>query len=186
MRNPRLASRYAKSLLDLAIERNSVPETLADIQLLNSVCRSSREFKVMLQSPVVPGAKKLSVINAVVSDRLHELTKAFISLLVTKGRELNLPEIGEAFIDQYNILKNIKIVKVTTAAAMDEKMKGTIMDKIATFMPGATIQLTSVIDENLIGGFVLEVGDRLFDASVKKKLNDIKTDIVDYSYVNRM
>lgn len=186
MQNPRLATRYAKSLLDLAIERNTLEETLADIQLLNSICAKSNEFNVMLKSPVIPSGKKLSVINAVVNNKLHDLTIAFISLLITKGRELNMPEIGGAFVAQYNALKNIKAVKVTTAVVMDEEMKLTILSKIGSFMPGTTIELTTSVNENLIGGFVLETGGQLFDASVKKKLNDIKSNIVDYSYVSKM
>ena len=186
MQNPRLASRYAKSLIDLAIERNCLEDTLSDMQLLDSICRQNPDFVLMLRSPVIPGSKKLSIINAVVSDKMKELTKAFMSLLVTKGRELNLPEIAETFIAQYKESKNIRTVKVTTAVAMDEKMKGSILSKIAGYMPLATIELNTAVNANLIGGFVLEVEDQLFDASVKKKLNDIKSNIVDLSYVSKM
>ncbi len=186
MQNPRLASRYAKSLLDLAIETNSLEDTLKDIQLLDNVCRVSPEFAVMLRSPVIRGEKKLAVINAVVSDRLHELTKKFIALLGVKGRESNMPEIVTAFIEQYNKLKNIRTVNLTTATAMDEKMKNTMMAKISGFMPTDTVDLKTKVDERLIGGFVLEIEGKLFDASVKKKLNDIKSNIVDLSYVSRM
>ena len=186
MQNPRLASRYAKSLLDLAIEKNCLEDTLKDIQLLDSVCRLSSEFESMLRSPVNRGDKKLAVINAVVSDRLHELTKKFIALLGVKGRESNMPEIVTAFIEQYNALKNIRTVNLTTATAMDEKMKNAMLTRIAGFMPGDTVDLKTKVDDRLIGGFVLEIEGKLFDASVRKKLNDIKANIVDYSYVSKM
>ena len=186
MQNPRLASRYAKSLLDLASERNCVEEPLSDIQLLDRICRTSRDFEVMLRSPVIKSEMKIAAINAVVKDNMHQLTKLFINLLATKGRESVLPEIALAFIEQYNKMKNIRTVNVTTAVAMDEKMRNTVLSKIAAFMPGDTIDLKTTIDEKLIGGFVLETEGRLFDASVKKKLNDIKTGIVDYSYVSKM
>ncbi len=186
MQNPRLASRYAKSLLDLAIERNCLEETLKDMQLLSSICIQCNDFTLMLRSPVISGTKKLAVINAVVKDVLHDLSKAFINLLATKGREQNMPEITEAFIAQYNDLKNIRTVSVTTAVAMDETTKNNLLGKIAGYMPSATIDLKTSVDQDLIGGFVLEIGDRLFDASVKKKLNDIKSNIVDYSYVSKM
>ncbi len=186
MENPRLAARYAKSLLDLAIERNCLEATLSDIRLLDHICNVSSDFDAMLRSPVISGSKKQSAINAVVKDAMHELSKGFINLLVTKGREENLAHIAKAFIGQYNVLKNIRTVTLTTAVAMDEKMKDTVLSKIAGFMPGATIDLKSSVDEQLIGGFVLQVEDQLFDASVKKKLNDIKSNIVDYSYVSKM
>lgn len=186
MQNPRLASRYAKSLLDLAIETNRLEDTLKDIQLLDSVCRVSPEFTTMLRSPVIRGEKKLAVINAVVKDGLHELTKKFIALLGVKGRESNMPEIVTAFIEQYNKLKHIRTVNLTTATAMDDKMKNAMMAKISGFMPTDTVEMKTKIDSSLIGGFVLEIEGKLFDASVKKKLNDIKSNIVDLSYVSKM
>jgi len=187
MQNPRLATRYAKSLLDLAIERNSVEDTLGDMQLLNSICTRSYDFAVMLRSPVISGDKKLSVINIILKQHeVSELTHAFINLLVTKGRELNLPEIAGAFITQYNELKNIRTVKLTTAAPMDAAIKASIQEKIAGYMPTDTIDLETAIDDSLIGGFVLEVEDRLYDASVRKSLNDIRTQIIDTSYVSKL
>ncbi len=186
MQNPRLASRYAKSLLDLAVERNSLEETLSDVQLLDSICSQSQEFVLMLRSPVIPGQKKIAVINAVVSDKMKELTKAFVTLLVNKGREETLPEIAKAFIDQYKVLKNIRTVNVITATPMDEKMKGVITGKVNSFLPNANIEMNTYVDEDLIGGFILEVEGQLFDASVKTKLNHIKSNIVDTSYVSKM
>ena len=186
MQNPRLASRYAKSLLDLAVERNCLEEVLRDMQMFNHICTISHDFDVVLRSPVIKGDKKVAVINAVMKGNIHLVTKSFISLLVTKGRELNLGEIAAAFIDQYKLLKNIRTVRLKTAVPMDDTMKQALLSKISGFMEGHTIDLKTSVDEELMGGFVLEVEDQLFDASVKKKLNDIKTSIVDYSYVSRM
>ena len=187
MQNPRLATRYAKSVLDLAIERNSVEAMLADMQLLHAICVQSRDFEVMLRSPVISGDKKLSVITAILkSHNVNEITKAFINLLVAKGRELNLPEIAAAFIEQYNILKKIRTVKLTTAAPMNDAIKKTLASKIAGYMPNDTIDLKTAVDGNLIGGFVLEVEDKLYDASVKKHLNDVKAQIIDTSYVAKL
>ena len=187
MQNPRLATRYAKSLLDLAVEKNSLEATLKDMQVLNSICKQSHDFALMLKSPIISGDKKLSVMSMVLkSYSISDLTNAFINLLVTKGRELNLPEIAEAFVTQYNALKNIRTVTLTTAAPMTESIKSTLVTKIAGYMPNDTVNLKTEVDESLIGGFVLEVEDKLYDASVKKSLNDIKTKLIDYSYVTKM
>jgi F-type H+-transporting ATPase subunit delta len=118
--------------------------------------------------------------------KINELTNGFIKLLVTKGRELNLPEIAGAFIDQYNDLKNIRVVKLTTAAPMADNITAGIQEKIAGYMPKDTIDLKTAIDEELIGGFVLEVEDKLYDASVRKSLNEIRSKIIDTSYVSKM
>jgi len=187
MQNPRLATRYAKSLLDIAVEKNSLVSVLNDMQLLNVICDQSHDFELMLRSPVISGDKKINVINEVLSGRdISQLTYAFIKLLVSKGRESNLPEIASSFIAQYNDLKNIRIVKLTTATPMNDSIKAGIQSKISGFMPKDTIDLKTAVDEHLIGGFVLEVGDKLYDASVKKSLNDIRARVIDHSYESKM
>ena len=104
---------------------------------------------------------------------------------MAKGRELNLPEIASAFVEQYNALKNIRTVTLTTATPMNDAIKKTLESKIAAYMPKDTVDLKTVIDGSLIGGFVLEVEDKLYDASVKKHLSDVKAKIIDTSYVSK-
>ncbi len=187
MQNPRLATRYAKSLLDLAVERNSVEETLKDMQLLSSICHQSHDFVVMLRSPVIHGDKKLNVVRLLLEGRnVSQLTQIFVNLLVAKGRESNLPEIAEAFQTQYNVLKNIRTVTLTTAAPMGDSFKESIKSKIAAYMPKDTVELKTIVDEKLIGGFVIEVEDKLFDASVRKSLNDFKSKVIDKSYESKI
>lgn len=186
MQNPRLASRYAKSILDLAVEKDSLEAVLKDMQALHAICNASADFRLMLESPVIKGDKKLSILMAVLqSQKLNAITNGFISLLVNKGREIYLPEIAKAFIGQYNELKNIRTVKLTTATPVNDTVKNNILSKVSADLSGK-VNLETSIDESLIGGFVLEMGDRLFDASVKKKLNDVRARILDHSYESRM
>jgi F-type H+-transporting ATPase subunit delta len=187
MQNPRLATRYAKSLLDLAVERNSLDAVLNDMKLLHEICQVSRDFEVMLSSPVIHGDKKLSVIKAVLKDRqVSELSMAFIELLLTKGREANLHEISTAFIKQYNDLKKIRTVKLTTATQMTDNVKNDLSAKISEYLAGDSIDLKTAVDQGLIGGFVLEVEDKLYDASVKKRLNDIRSKVIDHTFESKM
>lgn len=186
MPNPRLAARYAKSLLDLVVEKNNLDVTLADMQLLDRICRSSADFTNMLRSPIIHADKKHQVMTAVLGKHIHTITGEFVKLLVNKGRESNLPEIAQAFISQYNAMKNIKTVKLTTAVAVDEKVKNNILEKVLGGLPNNTVELETAVDEKLIGGFVLEMEDRLFDASVRKNLHDFKTAVQDNSYMSAL
>lgn len=173
--------------MDLAVEQNSLEAVLSDMRVLQNICAISNDFEVMLRSPVIKGDKKLGVINAVLEkSKISTLTKAFISLLVNKGREMNLPEIATAFIASYNELKRIKTVKLITARPVSDKVKDGIKAKVASFMPADTVNMETSVDESLIGGFVLEVGDQLFDASVKKSLNEVRSKIIDHSYESKM
>jgi F-type H+-transporting ATPase subunit delta len=186
MQNPRLASRYAKSLLDLAIEQNALDSTLQDVQLMENVCRASRDFVNMLNSPIIKAGKKQQIIDAVIGNQLSPLTKAFATLLVNKGREGNLPEIVTAFIRQYKELKKIKTVKLTTASPINDTVKNAILNKLLGSMPDQSVDLKTEVNPDLIGGFVLQMEDKLFDASVRRDLNDIKAQFLDNSYVSRL
>lgn len=186
MQNPRLASRYAKSLLDLAIEQNALDSTLQDVQFLEQVCQASRDFVNMLSSPIIKAGKKLQIIDAVIGNRLSPLVKAFTTLLVNKGREANLPEIATAFIRQYKELKNIKTVKLTTAAPVNDTVKNAILSKLLGSMPGQSVDLKTEVNPDLIGGFVLQMDDKLIDGSVRRSLNDIRAQLLDNSYVSSL
>lgn len=186
MQNPRLAARYSKSLLDLALERDSLDATLKDVQLLHAICQQSSDFVNMLRSPVIKAGKKLQIIDAVLGGRISELTTAFISLLTRKGREAALPGIAIAFIDQYKALKNIKTVKLTTAVKVDEAVTENIRKRVAAGMQGYTVELATAVNPDLIGGFVIEMEDKLFDASIRKELSDIKAQFIKNTYVSEL
>lgn len=166
MPNPRLAKRYAKSLIDLSIERNELEKIYTDMQLLSGICKSNRDFVNMLRSPVINPDVKVKIMNAVLAGKITELTTVFTKLLVRKGREGNLPEICTAFIQQYKEYKNIYTVKLTTATALSNELKNAIIDRVRATSEMQNIELETEVNKDLIGGFVLQAGDKLIDASV--------------------
>lgn len=184
MQNPRLASRYAKSLLDMAQEQSTLDATLNDVKFLDRISKESRDFTNMLKSPIIKADKKQDILNAVFGNRLSPLTNAFVKLLVNKGREANLPEIATAFIQQYKELKNIKTVKLTTATPVSDTVKNAILNKVTASLANSAVELKEKIDPSLIGGFVLEMDDKLFDASIRRDLNDVKNQFMKNIYVS--
>lgn len=183
MPNPRLAHRYAKSLVDLAIERNQLEQVYADMKYIATVCKSSSEFVSLLKSPVVKGDKKTAILTAVTAGKVSEITTAFNNLLINKGRESNLPEVIEAVIEQYNAIKGIHQVKLTTAVAVSEEIKQAITAKVTQEVGLGKVELEAKVDEKLIGGFVLEFNNNLVDASVQRDLRDIKKQFSHNIYV---
>jgi F-type H+-transporting ATPase subunit delta len=186
MQNPRLAARYSKSLLDLSVEQNQVDTVLADIQLLDNVCLHSKDFSNMLRSPIIKADKKLAIIEAVLGSKLSALTKGFIKLLVNKGREANLPEMAHAFIGQYKELKNIKTVKITTASPLNEAVKNRILQNATATVSNSKVDLVEAVDADLIGGFVLEMDDKLFDASIRRDLQEVRAQFTKNIYVSQI
>ncbi|HYM95424.1 MAG TPA: ATP synthase F1 subunit delta [Chitinophagaceae bacterium] len=173
MSNPRLAARYAKSLIDLAIEKEQLEKVFADIQWLQSVCKVSREFVNVLRSPIIKADKKIKIIDAITTGKMNELTAAFTRLLIHKAREKNLPEIITAFIDQYKKFKHIYSIKLTTAAPVSEELKNAIVKQIQSVSEMQNIELETAVNPELIGGFVLQAGDQLVDASIAYDLKNI-------------
>ena len=186
MPNPRLATRYAKSLIDLSTEKGQLGKVYEDMLYLQAVCKGSREFVNLLRSPVVKADKKESVLTAITTGKIGELTAAFNKLLVTKGRESDLPEIVNAFIDQYNTLMGIHKVKLTTAVPVSKEIKNNIINKVKANSGLESVELETKVDESLIGGFVLEFNNNLVDASVLRDLKDIKKQFADNEWIHNI
>ncbi len=173
MQNPRLATRYAKSLIDLSIEKNQLEEVYADMQWLNGVTKSNRDFVNVLRSPVIKGDTKKKILEAVTKGNISEMTSAFVRLLVTKGRERDLPEISAAFVTSYKEKKNIRTVKLTTAAPLSDEMKKQVIAQVQKTQGFANVEIEEKVDDKIIGGFILQTGDQLIDASIAYDLKNI-------------
>jgi F-type H+-transporting ATPase subunit delta len=186
MTNPRLASRYAKSLLDLAIERGSLETAFDDMHFFKDLIKSNKEFSTLLRSPVVPADTKNKIIDAVTAGRISELTASFIKLLIQKSRELSLQEITTSFIEQYNTYKGIQVVTLTTATPVSEDIKASIVAQIKATSHFQNIQLESKIDENIIGGFVLQAGDKLVDASIAYDLRQVSKQFENNDFIYKI
>ncbi|MBX2920596.1 MAG: ATP synthase F1 subunit delta [Chitinophagaceae bacterium] len=183
MLQPRLAGRYAKSLIDLALESNQLEAVHADMLFLQSVCRQSREFVSLMRSPIVPADKKLAILEAIAGSKISKLTASFNKLLVQKGREGIFTEIIAAAIEQYNKIKDIHKVKLTTAQPISNDLRASIESKVKADTGLANIELETVVKDELIGGFVLEYDNNLVDASVLRDLKDIKKQFRNNDYI---
>ena len=140
----------------------------------------------LVKSPVITADKKNAVIDAITKGRVNDLTAAFNKLLVQKGRESILPEIINAFIEQYNRLKNIHKVKLTTAQPISEELRKAIEQKVKTDTALTNIELETVVKEELIGGFVLEFDNKLVDASIIRDLRDIQRQFQNNVYIRNI
>lgn len=186
MSSPRLAARYAKSLLDLSIEKGQLEKVYADMQWLLEICKVSRDFVNVLRSPVIKPDKKVKVLEAITTGKIGEITSAFNRLLIKKSRESNLPDIIKAFIKQYKEYKNIHLVKLTTAVPISDALKNEIIAQVNKTAGFENIELETKVNEALIGGFVLQTGDQLIDASVLYDLKNIARQFENNDFIYRI
>ena len=186
MLNPRVASRYAKSLLDLAVEKGQLEQVYNDVQYLQQLTKESREFLNILRSPVVKADTKLKVVKAVTAGKISDLTFSFISLLINKTREAVLPEVITSFIQQYKEHKNIHIVKLTTAVPVSEEIKQRIIEQVRKTSDIQNIELETVVKPDIIGGFVLQTGDKLVDASISYDLKAVSRQFENNDFIYKV
>ena len=175
----RIASRYAKSLLDLAQEQNKLERVLEDVQAFQKATEQ-REFFLLLKSPIVNPEKKGTILTEIFSGKLDELSMAFFNIVLRKGREGYLPDIAKEFLAQYKTLKQISTVKLTTATPVSvdslEAIKRQLQGSSKT---DNNIELETSVNPDIIGGFVIEFNDKLYDASVAHKLGQLKKEFSD-------
>jgi F-type H+-transporting ATPase subunit delta len=183
MPNPRLAGRYAKSLIDLAIEKNQLESVYKDMMYLQAICKNNRDFVNVLRSPIIQGDKKEKIIAAVTEGKVGNITALFNKLLVNKGRENILPEISAAFIEQYNAIKGIYKVKLTTAAVLTDDTSQSLLAKIKQETRLQNIELETTVKPEIIGGFMLEFNNNLVDASILRDLKDIQKQFQQNVYI---
>lgn len=181
----RVASRYAKALLDLAVEQGKLEDIHGDIASFKEVA-NNREFELMIKSPIINPDKKDKILDAIFGGKINEMTSKFFKIILRKGREAYLPNIADAFVEQYKALKNVSTIRLTSATELSETALNGIKAKLAT--SGAfseNIEFQTAVDASLIGGFRLEFGDKLYDASVAYKLEQLKKEFSNNSYIKQ-
>lgn len=181
----RIATRYAKSLIDLAKEKGQVNEVFADIKALDNTFEESKELKSLFKSPVIPTDKKLAIVKQLFEGKTSDILYQFMVLLIKKGREADLHEIVEEFLVQYNTLKGVTPVRLITAVKMDSGEVQTIISSLKAKELLKEIELHEEVDPELVGGFVLKYGDKMIDQSVKSKLNQLYNIVQDDSYIKK-
>ncbi|MBK9151277.1 MAG: ATP synthase F1 subunit delta [Saprospiraceae bacterium] len=175
----RISARYAKSLIDLATERNALETVVDDIRSFNEIVKN-RDFYLLLKSPIINTTKKLSIFKSLFEGKVNPITYAFFDIIIRKGREMYLPEISSEFMAQYKQMKNISSVTLTTASPLQDATVNQIKARLSDAIHG-TIELTTKVNPDLIGGFVIETGDRRYDASVAHQLDKIKKEFISTS-----
>lgn len=170
----RAASRYAKSLLELAKEKDVLDQVHADMQSFSAICEENRDFVLLLKNPVVKNDKKRAILEKIFSGKVNDLTLAIFDIISKKKREALLPAIAKEFHTQYNILKSVEVAEVTTAVALTPDLRAKMEEMVKKISTKKTVHLEEKVDEDIIGGYILKVGDQQIDDSIRTKLKSLE------------
>ncbi|GAA4309919.1 ATP synthase F1 subunit delta [Pontixanthobacter gangjinensis] len=184
MRGTRAAQRYAKAILSLAKDKNSAEAVNKDMITISKTVLNSRDLENMLTSPVVKDSIKKSALLEIFKD-LDTITKGAIDIMITNGRISILHLVARQYIVLYNDLNNVRQAVVTTAIPLDGQLKSIVLAKVKE-LTGSEASLKNIVDEDIIGGFVLRVGDMQYDASVSRNLTRLKRELKDNTYVSKI
>lgn len=171
-----VAARYAKSLIELAKEQNVLEPVHEDMMFFQSVASQNRGLMLALKSPVVRHEKKLAILSAIFKARVNPVTFAIFEIITKKNRESILDAIADEFIIAYQEFQGIQKAVITTTTPLTEELRAQFKGIVAK-STGKTVVLEEIIDPSLIGGYLLRVNDRQFDASIKSNLNKLKLEL---------
>lgn len=174
----KLAKRYAKALFDEVLSKGTLDAVQQDMLLIGQTIDSSKELKVFLKSPIIKSAKKTSALKQIFGDKISAESFALISLLIEKNREGYLDEIATFFNKFYNEYHNILEVKITTATAMDSQTEELVKKVILQKVGDKKLVINSTIDKDILGGFIIDLGNKVYDASVRNKLSNIANELI--------
>jgi len=175
MKGTIVASRYAKSLLDLSLEKNILDKVNTDMVQLSEICAESKDLVSVLNNPTINAVKKTEVLSAIFKGKMENISLDFIQLITKNSRESLLPIIAQSFTKLYNEHNNILDVELISATKLDSTTISKILDKVKVKFDDATIQLTEKIDASILGGFIVKIGDKQIDASVASQLTNLKS-----------
>jgi F-type H+-transporting ATPase subunit delta len=169
-----VATRYAKSLIDLAEEQNALEEIKQDMTFFVQTLKANAQLQAVLRNPIVSHDKKVKILEAIFGGKVHKSTDAFFKIMVNKSRGEILYPTAQEFVNQYNFIKHVVKATVVSAAPLSDENRTLIIADVKEATNSSNVILKEKVDANLIGGFVLTVGDRQIDTSVASNLKKIK------------
>ena len=172
----RVATRYAKSIFDLAIEKKVLEKVVDDAKAFIDISDKNHAFENMLKSPIVTSDKKWTIIERIFP-KMNPMTLTFIKIVIRKNREAVLKKIFQQVVEMYKEKEGILSATVYTATPISERIK----KDITAFLHKETnseIDLKTKVDENMIGGFLLQYEDKLIDASVASQLKSLRNKLI--------
>ena len=182
MKGVRVSSRYAKSLLSLAIEQKSAEAAYNDMRLIAEVCQSNRDFVVLLRSPIVKADTKVRIIEKIFGDKLGKMTMAFIKIIATHRRESLLNEIADSFVSLYKTHINVSTAEVITAYKIDDTLRKKLVDIIKK-QENKEVEIIEKVNKDLIGGIIVRINNRQYDGSVLRKISALRKDFSKNPYI---
>lgn len=185
MKDARPALRYAKAILNLATENKVETEVNENMQLIVSTILENDELDTMLNSPVIQSSDKKNVLDALFGDKVNSIIVGLFNLLEENKRMNMLQSIALQYSVIYDHHKATQVARVTSAVPLSEELEKKIKAKIVE-LTGNEASLENIVNPDLLGGFILRVGDVQYDASISNHLRGLRKEFDNGHYIPKI
>jgi len=182
MAETRAALRYSKAILNLAKDTNLESKVNEDMILVSTTLAENKELTFALNSPVINGADKRSVLDKVFEGKVTDITLGLFHLLEDNKRLNILGDVAKQYTIIYDHLKHIEVAKVTTAVPLTPEIEKEVLAKVVE-LTGHKATLENDVNPEILGGFILRVGDVQYDASISNYLNELRKEFDHSHYI---
>ncbi|MCF8274499.1 MAG: ATP synthase F1 subunit delta [Flavobacteriaceae bacterium] len=172
MAGARAAIRYAKAVLSLATEKNKSEAVNNDMKLMANTIAENMDLGNMLNNAVIKSETKKAILLAVFPN-LNEISANLFDVLISNKRVNILNDIAIQYSILFDVLNGKQVAKVTTAIPMTKELEAKVLAKVKE-LTNKEVALENIVDETILGGFILRVGDKQYNASISNKLNKLK------------
>ena len=169
---------YGEALFELAVEEGREEELMNEVILLRELLSETPDFGKLMNHPKVLKEDKLEVLEAVFKGRVSEELVGFLHLIVSKDRYGEIDSILDYFIDEVKQVKGIGVAYVATALDLSEAKKKEVEQKLLSTTSFTRMEMHYQVDESLIGGMVIRIGDRVVDSSIRSKLSGLERELL--------
>lgn len=173
-----ISKTYGEALYELAVEEGKEDVLLSEIQSLKEILSENPDFSKLMNHPRILKEEKEEVLDRVFKDKVSDELVGFLHLIIQKDRYSDLDAILDYFIDEIKKKKGIGVAYVTTAIVLSDEKRKEVEEKLLETTSFHQMEMHYQVDDTLIGGMVIRIGDRVVDSSIATKLNEIKRQLL--------
>lgn len=172
-----ISKTYGDALFELALEEDKIDAYVEEVEGVTEVLKENEDLTKLLNHPKISKEEKIQVINSIFDGRVSKELLGLITMIVQKDRNSSMVEIFQYFINRVKDYKNIGIAKVTSAVELSDAQKAAVEKKLLETTKYVEFEIDYTVDNSLIGGMVIRIGDRIVDNSIKTRLYELTKEL---------
>lgn len=169
---------YGEALVELAYEEDIASSMLEEIQSVREIIKDNPEFVKLMLHPGIAKQEKLQVVDKVFKDKVSDQLTGLIRIIVENERFKDIDSVFQYYIDKVKESQGIGVVYVTTPLELDDKEKSNIVARLLETTDYKSLEMNYAIDKSLIGGMIVQIGDRYVDSSIRNRLDDLTKELL--------